>query len=122
MTLKKRIASSRTLLTGLYLSVLLILGIDSSYSPFEMSAAAANTGYGIQGQMAPEFNLTHWIDGRGQKTEPISLADFRGKVVFNDFHVDVGPAVALIEKLLQQKRSRLNPFQHPQNKVALLLK
>jgi len=50
------------------------------------------------------------------------IIDPSGKVAFNDFHIDAGPAVALIEKLLQQKRSRLNPFQHPQNKVALLLK
>lgn len=88
MTFKKRIASSLTFLTGLYLSVLFILGIYSSYSPFEIPAAVASTGYGIQGQMAPEFNLTHWIDGRGQKTEPISLADFRGKVVYLYFFQD----------------------------------
>lgn len=88
MTLKKRIASRRTFLTGLYLAVLLIIGIYSSYSPFEMPAASAKSGYGIQGQMAPEFNLTNWIDGRGQKTEPINLGDFRGKVVYLYFFQD----------------------------------
>lgn len=50
------------------------------------------------------------------------IIDPSGKVAFNDFHIDVGPAVALIEKLLDPKSSRLNPFQHPHNKVALLLK
>ena len=88
MTLKKRIASRRTLLTGLYLAVLLIIGIYSSYSPFEMPAASAKTGYGIQGQMAPELNLSNWIDGQGRKTGPISLGDFRSKVVYMYFFQD----------------------------------
>ena len=48
------------------------------------------------------------------------IIDPSGKVAFNDFHVGVVPAVALIEKLLDPKSSRLNPFHHPQNTVAFL--
>ena len=28
---------------------------------------------------APEFNIQDWIDAKGNKTEPIRLADFKGK-------------------------------------------
>ncbi len=28
---------------------------------------------------APEFNVKHWIDGSGNKIDPIKLADFKGK-------------------------------------------
>jgi hypothetical protein len=66
--------------------------------------------------------MIYRIDGSGRPIEPISLGDYRSKVVFNDFHIDVEPAVALMEKLLHQKSSRLNPIQHLQNTVAVLLK
>ena len=49
------------------------------------------------------------------------IIDPYGKVAFNDFHIEVVPAVALIEKLLHPKSSRLNPFQQPQNAVVLLV-
>ena len=29
---------------------------------------------------APEFNVKHWIDANGNKTEPLNLSDFKGKL------------------------------------------
>ena len=28
---------------------------------------------------APEFNVKHWVDASGNKTEQIKLSDFKGK-------------------------------------------
>lgn len=88
MELKMRSASKFSLLMGAYLTVLLISGFSGSYPPFEMPLASAGSPYGIQGQMAPELNLSNWIDGHGQKTEPIRLGDYRGKVVYLYFFQD----------------------------------
>lgn len=35
--------------------------------------------YGIAGQTAPEWNIPIWVDGNGDKTEPVKLSDFKGK-------------------------------------------
>ena len=59
-----------------------------SNPPYDIPAASAGTPYGIQGQMAPELNLSDWIDGNGQKTDAIQLSDYRGKVVYLYFFQD----------------------------------
>ena len=74
-----------TLLMGTF--VFLIGGIFDSNSLFKI-AAAASTQYGILGQMAPELNLSDWIDGNGKKTAPIRLSDYRVKVIYLYFWQD----------------------------------
>jgi hypothetical protein len=75
---------------------IMVIGFDFPDAPLSVPTAAAASGYGIQGQMAPELNLSNWID-----------AD---------------PALALIKKLLRRQDSRLQPFEKPQSSVALLPK
>ena len=50
--------------------------------------ASANVQYGIQGQQAPEMNLETWIDGDGERVDPIFLSDYRGKVIYLYFFQD----------------------------------
>ncbi len=88
MEIKKRVAIRFTLLTVSLLVLLLIVGFSDSHSPFEMPGASADTGYGIQGQMAPELNLSNWIDGNGSQIDPVRLSDYRGKVVYLYFFQD----------------------------------
>ncbi len=91
MKLKKRFTSGSILITGsLFLSALIfpIGGFFDSNMPFEIPSASAATPYGIQGQMAPELNLSDWIDGNGRKTDAIRLGDYRGKVVYLYFFQD----------------------------------
>ena len=37
---------------------------------------------GIRGHVAPELDVTHWIDGQGNKTTPFSIAEHRGKWIY----------------------------------------
>lgn len=37
--------------------------------------------YGIAGQQAPNWTIEQWIDADGQPTDPIELADYKGKVL-----------------------------------------
>lgn len=60
----------------------------NSNTLFKMPTASAGTPYGILGQMAPELNLSNWIDGNGKKTDPIRLSDHRGKIVYLYFFQD----------------------------------
>ncbi len=53
-----------------------------------LHSASANVQYGIQGQQAPELNLTNWIDGDGNRMDPVNLSDYRGKVVYLYFFQD----------------------------------
>lgn len=39
-----------------------------------------NIEYGIAGRPAPEFGFDEWIDANGEKTDPIRLADYDGKL------------------------------------------
>ena len=78
------VAASLLMMTGL----LLIGDPFISTTPFIMATAAANTHLGIEGQMAPELNLSNWIDGNGKKTNSIELSDYRGKVVYLYFFQD----------------------------------
>ncbi|WP_415896455.1 peroxiredoxin family protein [Neptuniibacter sp. QD72_48] len=45
------------------------------------SIAKENTR-GIRGRIAPELNVNYWIDGQGNKTEPFSVSEHRGKWVY----------------------------------------
>ena len=53
-----------------------------------LQTASANVQYGIQGQQAPELNLETWIDGDGNRLDPIYLGDYRGKVIYLYFFQD----------------------------------
>lgn len=37
---------------------------------------------GIRGRLAPELDVSHWIDGQGDKIAPFSIAEHRGKWVY----------------------------------------
>ena len=53
-----------------------------------LQTASASVQYGIQGKVAPELNLTTWIDGDGKPIDPINLSDYRGKVIYLYFFQD----------------------------------
>ena len=61
--------------------------IDSNPIP-DLQTASANEPYGIQGKMAPELNLTTWIDGDGKPIGPINLSGYRSKVIYLYFFQD----------------------------------
>jgi hypothetical protein len=65
-----------------------LIFIDDSGSIIDLKSASANVQYGIQGQPAPELNLTTWIDGDGQQIDPIKLINHRGKVIYLYFFQD----------------------------------
>jgi len=37
---------------------------------------------GIRGRMAPELNVEHWIDGTGEKIQPFSISQHKGKWIY----------------------------------------
>ncbi len=70
-----------------------ILPIGMSYlfdsgDTIGLRPALAEMQYGILGQLAPELNLTNWIDGDGKPMDPVKLNDYRGKVIFLYFFQD----------------------------------
>jgi hypothetical protein len=85
---------------------------------YELEIPMAHAAGDQQAHSIPEIMRTYRSGGAPWTV----IIDPSGKVVFNDFHIDVEPAVALIEKLLHQKSSRLNPIQHLQNTLAVFLK
>lgn len=40
---------------------------------------STKNSYGIGGQKAPEWNVKDWVNGNGNKIEPIKLSDYKGK-------------------------------------------
>lgn len=66
----------------------MIGGFFDSNRPLGIQTASAKTKYGILAQLAPELNLSDWIDGNGIKTESIRLSDYRGKVIYLYFWQD----------------------------------
>ena len=64
-------------------------GILNNYNMLVgLKSASADVQYGIQGQQAPELNLTTWIDGDGRQIDPIKLSNYRGKVIYLYFFQD----------------------------------
>ena len=91
MKLARQIKSDRLKKTGLialFSLMLVILIGDHSMSPFGVRTAAADSHYGILHQQAPELGLNNWIDGSGEASEPVKLADHRGKVIYLYFFQD----------------------------------
>lgn len=58
--------------------IILILLILTSLNLESMQGSKYD--YGIVGQLAPEFNVSQWIDEDGENTEPIKLENYVGKV------------------------------------------
>lgn len=54
----------------------------------EIQTASADPELGILGQPAPELKPDVWIDENGKETEPISLKEYRGKIVYLYFFQD----------------------------------
>ena len=73
----------------LSLSLMLMISIGYMLTPtMGIQTAAADSRYGILNQQAPELNLDNWIDGSGNASQPINLADHRGKVIYLYFFQD----------------------------------
>ena len=47
-----------------------------------LPAHSAERDQSIQGHLAPELDVSHWIDGDGERAEPFSVAAQRGKWVY----------------------------------------
>ena len=62
-----------------------LLGPDT---PIGTQPAGAESHLGILGQQAPNLNLNNWINGDGEKIEPIRLSAYRGKVIYLYFWQD----------------------------------
>ncbi len=59
---------------------LLLSGVAATLLPGMSASLAAPKGYGIVGEIAPELDVPHWIDGEGNP-DNFSLAAQRGKFV-----------------------------------------
>ena len=57
-------------------------------APVGAQTARAESHLGILGQQAPKLNLNYWINGDGEKIDPIRLSAHRGKVVYLYFWQD----------------------------------
>ncbi len=66
----------------------LTLFILAAQATFGIPPASAGSHYGILGSQAPELDMDTWIDGRGEKTAPIQLRAYRGKVIYLYFFQD----------------------------------
>ena len=60
----------------------------AAQATFGIQPASARSHYGILGSQAPELDLDTWIDGSGEKTAPIHLRAYRGKVIYLYFFQD----------------------------------
>jgi len=88
---KKLIAASFRSSASIRVWTLLLCSIFFLHEPgglVGVKTATANMHYGIQGQQAPELNLTDWIDGDGNRVDPIYLSNHKGKVVYLYFFQD----------------------------------
>jgi hypothetical protein len=91
--------------SGALLSALsLTLFFIAAQATFGVQPASAGSHYGILGSQAPALDLDTWIDGRGEKMAPIHLGAYCGKVIYNDFHIAVDQAIALIQKLIAMRQ------------------
>lgn len=113
------ILAALLIVVGLFAGVGQYLGIQF---PIFTQAAYGESHAGIIGQPAPELGLTGWIDGEGRNmdpmdpdsaTIPLTMKKYRsggtpwtviinpaGQVVYNQFHIKVDQAVALITDLM----------------------
>ena len=46
------------------------------------AALAETADRGILGRKAPELKVSHWIGADGKETDPVTLSNYRGKVVY----------------------------------------
>jgi len=80
-------------------------------------ASGTTEKYGIRGQKAPELTLDTWIDAGNSASDrpPQTMLNYRsagtpwtviidreGTIVYNQFHIEVEKAVALIKALLEK--------------------
>ena len=47
----------------------------------DLTTSTRISPYGIVGQKAPELKVKQWIDAEGEVSEPVHLADYKGKFV-----------------------------------------
>lgn len=67
------------------LSTTFTIGMSQTNLQQKLSANNRISPYGIVGQKAPELKVKQWIDADGKVTEPVQLADHKGKfiVIYN---------------------------------------
>lgn len=88
---KKQFAFKSTIFAAPLLmgTLLFLVGIFfGSSTLLKIPNASADAHLGILGQLAPELDLSTWIDGNGQKIKSIRLSDYRDKVVYLYFFQD----------------------------------
>lgn len=78
---------NRIFAAGALIGVLLFLlsvmdGLLVSDTRTGIQTAGAESHLGILGLQAPNLNLSNWINGDGEKIDPIRLSAYRGKVVY----------------------------------------
>jgi hypothetical protein len=86
--IRKAIITGAVLLGGWMIT---FSGMDSLYdndTTIGLQTASASTQYGILGRQAPELELNTWIDGNGKPMDPVTLSDYRGKVIYLYFFQD----------------------------------
>ena len=76
------------LIYGLIISLCGVNFLYDSDTVIGVPTAYADAHLGIQGQQAPDLNLTTWIDGDGKPIDSIELNDYRGKVLYLYFFQD----------------------------------
>ncbi len=85
----KKIFYASIVLSGV--GLILLSGGSSvldSHPTLGIQSALANSQYGILGRQAPELELNTWIDGNGKPMDPVTLSDYRGKVIYLYFFQD----------------------------------
>ena len=74
-----------TYLTRISIPLLLLLlsvqlmGQDKKVSIKDIRVQNPPKNYGIEGQQAPELDISLWVDAQGKETDPIYLKDNKGK-------------------------------------------
>ena len=57
------------------------IGLSQTNLQKELSTNGKASHAGIVGQKAPELKVKQWIDAEGKVTEPVHLADYKGKFI-----------------------------------------
>ena len=85
---RKRIFTASAGIGVLWFLLSLTDGLLAPDAPIGAQTVRAESHLGILGQQAPKLNLNNWINGDGEKIDPIRLSAYRGKVVYLYFWQD----------------------------------
>lgn len=85
---RNRLIAASALGSALLFLLSVTVGLLAPDTPIGAQTARAESHLGILGQQAPNLNLNNWINGDGEKIDPIRLSAYRGKVVYLYFWQD----------------------------------